>query len=167
MTRPEKDMTPNYSDLMDDIKQVLDISSRVDERAKLIQDTQKELTERINTFSHEFNMLSARVLVLESKNGGRLHEIQDDISDLKSRMDRIDVGGTEVFNRAINNIEKERQDIVDKLHDVIRRVQSIELSHEGSQSAINRYVHLFIQGLWVIIVCYVLYKLGLQTPPIP
>lgn len=159
-------MTQN-SELVNDIKQVLDISSRVDERAKLIQATQKELTDRLNAFSQEFNLLSSRVLVLESKNGGRIHEIQDDINTLRSKIDRIDIGGPEAFNRVMGEINKERDEVIDKLHDIARRVQYIESSNEGSQSKVKQYVHLFIQGIWVIIVCYVLYKLGLQTPPIP
>src|SRR5690349_19502580 len=60
----------NESEIAKDVKQVLDITSRVDERIKLVQQSQKDLISKQENFSNELNNLKSRVLILESKDDG-------------------------------------------------------------------------------------------------
>ena len=155
------------TELLNEIKVILDITSRVDERVKAIQTNQQDLTARLNQFIGELNQLTSRVFVLESKNGGKVHALEEQIDNLKTRVERIDMGGTEFFKKQFDEYDETNEDLDDKLRDLDKRLQKIETSNEGWQMKFKHYAGLVIQGIWVIIVCYVLYKLGINTPPIP
>jgi chromosome segregation ATPase len=154
------------SELLNDVKQVLDISSRVDERVKLIQVNQAELNSRFNALVDDFNNLSARVMVIESRNGGKSHEIEEKIGKLHSRVDKIDVN-TEAFRQSLGSIKKLDKEESIKIHDMIRRIYMLEHDSEGWQGKIKQWGGLVVQGIWVIIVCYLLLKLGLNPAPLP
>ena len=142
-------------DILSDIKTVLDISSRVDERVKIIQSGQAETHSRLNQLVYEINTLMTRVSVLESKNGGAVHKLEEDLHLLDKRVERIEPIALDFLKLAENMRETET------------RLFKIEDSHEGWAAKVKQYTGLVIQALWVIIVCYLLYKLGLNTPPIP
>lgn len=151
------------SELLTDIKQVLDISSRVDERVKIIQQNQQEMNARLNAFMIEFNTLSGRVMVLESKNGGRVHDIEDSITRLASRVERIDAAGTEAFQKVFADNKKDNDESEDELHSLKRRVDTLEHNNDNWQTKIRQYGGLVVQGAWVVIMSYILFKLGLQN----
>lgn len=155
------------TELLNEIKVILDITSRVDERVKAIQTNQQDLTARLNQFIGELNQLTARVFVLESKNGGKVHAIEEEIDRMKTRVERMDVGGSEFYRRHVENYDETEEEVEKNLADLDKRLQKIEQTNEGWQTKVKHYAGLLIQGVWVIIVCYILYKLGINTPPIP
>lgn len=155
------------SDLLNEIKMVLDISSRVDERVKMIQASQSELGLRMHQLVSESSQLGSRVSVLESKNGNKSHELEGMIHDLETRVERIDVGGTSMYKEQYGELEDQLKEVNRKLDNMVLRLAALETSSEGWTSKFRQYSHLLIQGIWVVIVCYVLYKLGLNTPPLP
>jgi len=155
------------TDLISDIKMVLDISSRVDERVKMIQLTQQELSIRLHQLVSDCSNITARVSVLESKNGNRLHAFEEEIREIQTRIERIDLIGTSTFKVNIDETYKTLELLDEKSNVLIARINKLEEHNEGWRSKTQHYGHLLVQGIWVVIVCYVLYKLGINTPPIP
>lgn len=161
-------------DVLGEIKSLLDISSRVDERVKNIQQSQQELNTRVNQFLGEFAQLSSRVLVIESRNGGKLHEIEDTLNKMQDnlvtfnlKLEKIDIAGT-AFENKNNTAGKEVQEEQTEALEVLKeKVAKLEMHNESWQNKVKYWGALVIQGVWVIIVCYILYKFGLNTPPIP
>lgn len=165
---------PQDSNILNDIKQVLDISSRVDERVKTIQVNQQELNSRMNQMLSELSQLSARVIVLESRNGTKLHEVQDVVNDLNVKVEKINVGGTECFNKFLAEEKEQSGDFYDKIDELDTKIEilntkikMLERDNDGWQSKVKLYGGLVIQGIWVLIVCFMLAKFGLSTSPLP
>ncbi len=154
---------PTQQDVLGEIKSLLDISSRVDERVKNIQQNQQELNVRVNQFLGEFVQLSSRVVVLESKNGGQIHKVEDAITEINLEMQRMNSEGTSYFQKKMED-EREMRDLVKLLE---TKVAKLEVHSDSWQNKMKQYGGLFVQGVWVVIICYVLYKLGLNTIPLP
>jgi hypothetical protein len=160
-------------EMLNDIKQVLDISSRVDERVKIIQTGQQELNARLNHFIDELNILTGRVLVLESKNGNLVHQLEDEVGELGVRLERMDIGA-EVSKETLvylknkdSQLNNRVEDISVQVSDITHRLSVLEGHNEGWHTKAKHYGNLLVQALWVIAVCYILFRLGISTPPIP
>lgn len=157
---------PPQSEILNDIKQVLEITSRVDERAKLIQLTQQEMATRINQLASELSNIGGRVMVLESKNGGKIHEIEDEIKQITKRLERIDVSD-EITKGQYKDLIEGQKNFSEKIGVISNRVQVLENNNDSWQVKVNHYGGMIVQAIWIIIVCWILYKLGISTPPTP
>jgi chromosome segregation ATPase len=158
---------PQQSELISDIKQVLDISSRLDERAKIIQSNQEEMNQRLNRMIGDMHQLSSRVSVLESKNGGKIHELEDQINDLHIKVETMNVVGTSYMQKKEAAEKNDFKEMDEQMNKLVMRLSALETVNDSWHSKIKHYGGLVIQGIWVIIVCYILFKLGINTPPIP
>jgi chromosome segregation ATPase len=145
----------SFSDeVVSDIKAVLDITSRVDERVKFVQENQIETHDRLNQLSKEITTLMSRVSVLESENGSKAYK---EIQELELKVEKSDIAKLPDFIDQVNN----------KLSFLDHRIASLEDAKNGMAEKVKRYFGLVVQGAWVIIVCYLLYKLGLSAPLTP
>lgn len=149
-------------EMFNDIKQLLDISSRVDEKVKTIQSTQQELSSRLRELTEDMSEMAARLMVLESKNGGRTHIIENQVRELENKVDVMNASGTSKFCKV-----HAEEDTFSKCKTLDFRLQKLEGINDGWQAKVKQYSGLVIQGVWVVIVCYILYRLGLNGPPIP
>ncbi len=150
--------------MLNDLKLVLDITSRVDERVKMIAEGQSELTQRLNKFIDEHNSLAVRVKLIETFAGDKLitdvSEIRMGLDRIKSRTDLIESIGAAPM--------REKMDTLAKSFDDMRvRLEQMELSHNSVSEKFKHIGGLIVQGIWVIIVCYVLFRLGINSPPLP
>ena len=64
-----------FSQVNDGMKSVIDMTSRIDERVKIIMEKQIESDRRLLTMMDHLNSLSARVTILESRDGAKLEAI--------------------------------------------------------------------------------------------
>lgn len=138
-------------DVLNDIKQVLDISSRVDERVKIIQVGQHETHEQLKSLANALGHLTARVAVLEANN------VHDSMHEVELKLERLE----------INKIPEQVYRLKERFDSTEMRVARLEEHKEGIVQKVKQYSGLIVQAVWVILVCYLLYKLGLNTPPIP
>lgn len=121
---------PETRDLFGDIKQIIDITSRVDERMKVIGEAQQQINIRLNTLIDEHNAVIAKVHVLEN------------------------------FQKTI--IEQE-----EKLLGINSRVKDLEEHKETIIGQFKSIMGYIWHGAFIILMCYLLYRMGLSTPPIP
>lgn len=155
---------PQPSELLNDVKIVLDISSRIDERVKMLQTTQQETQARLHQLLGEINQVSSRVTVLESKSGVQVNVLSDDLVSLRSKVERIDITGTEAFRREWQDIQQDNEILEDRGHKILNRVKMLESANDSWQEKAKKYGALIIQGVWAIIMAYILFKLGLSHP---
>lgn len=155
---------PQDNNILADIKQVLDISSRVDERVKTIQANQQEMKVQVDQILVEFSGLSSRVLVLESKNGTKLHEMENLLHDLKIRVEKIDVGGT-IFSKdledELSGINNDLSEIHDKLNGMENKIKSLELHEDDWKERLKTGFGFILNILGAILIGYILFKMGI------
>ena len=131
-----------FREVTQSIKAVFDLTARVDERVKMLVEKQSQIDSKIEGLSLHHTDLVAKVSVLESRNE----------KEFKDQIDR--------FETSVKEAE-------DTLKELDQRLYHVEKSSHTSE---NRWknVYLFVRDTaWVLLVCYLLYKLNLNLPPIP
>jgi len=125
----------------DNIQKLFDLSTRIDERVKMIQSRQEIMDRRIDEIISIKNTLMQKIAVIESKE------------------DALGIYDEQTINR-IENIEK-------ALISVDKRLDSVEGKNEISSDRWNKIATFVIQLVWVILAAYLLTKLHLQAPSVP
>ena len=148
--------------LIEEIKQIIDITSRVDERVKMIVDNQQQIGKRLDHFIDEHNELVAKVYVIEAKNGHKaqemIGELDDKVSGINSRMDVFEAIGSKKNNEMMLELGDE---VVDLRH----KVKDLEEHKTNISEKVKVVFNHIVQGLFFIAIAYILYKLGLNPPP--
>lgn len=139
------------NDIPSQIAKILDITSRVDERMEIIQKGQNDINQRLDGLVATISNDTSRISVLESKNGNRTHQVEEDVHDIDLRLTKIEVN--QIPNESIHQLEI--------------KVAAILQSSSGWTTQVRFYINLVVQGLWVVIVSYLLYRLGISSPPGP
>lgn len=138
-----------------EMKKLLDLTTRVDERVKLIVERQQEMNDRLNKYASDHNELSTRVSIIESDT-----EALDTLDNLRHRITMLEAHGPDALRKAVDELE-------DQLYIVDERVKKLQDYHEGLWGKVNKFFGMIIHAIWIIVVCYLLYKMGINTPPIP
>lgn len=131
-----------YREVTESIKAVFDLTARVDERVKMMTERQVNLENRIDNTSKLQSDLVTKVGILEVRNGSELKELILKAEDKLSNL-----------NKLIQNLEL--------------RMQMVEKSAKSTESKWKTIFDFVYKTIWVIIVCWILFKLNLQTPPLP
>lgn len=124
------------------IKSLFDLTSRIDERVKMLMEKQQENSEKLSDISKLYNDLMQKVAIIESKNGDKLHE-------------------------EINKLESNIDSSVDKINENVKtlqiRVSLVEKSTQGTEARWKTIIDLGFKALATAIMCYILWKLGLPS----
>lgn len=133
MTESER----SYSKINESIKSIAELTTRVDERVRLIMQTQEVLNEKIDAQTVMFNDLNMKVNIMEIKNAAYLS--------------------------AIGDVQK----LEDQAHKMDLRLAILEGSSNNQEARWKTVFTFAIQLMWVVVAAYVLYKLGIQAPATP
>ena len=76
-----------YDKVSESIKLIFDLTSRIDERVKILVEQHNETHQRIEKIHERYEGMMNRIVVLENKNGS---ELKHAIADLKSMLNNID-----------------------------------------------------------------------------
>lgn len=154
--------------VIQEIKQVIDITSRVDERVKIIAEKQQHMNERLEELSDEHNKLVTKVHVLESNSlVDQVMTIEERIARLKSRLEVVEAVGSPKQQKFVQTVMSELGDVLGKTEKLERRVEELEHDKKTWGNRVSTVMSYVWQGTYIICVCYLLYKLGLNNPPIP
>ena len=153
-------MTETSNKLVEEIKQIIDITSRVDERVKMIAEAQYQINNRLNHFIDEHNSLVARVHVIESKNGHKTQELITVLDEkLMRNASRIEI---------LETVGSQKSQKVAGEFDLLKiRVKELEDHKQGLSDRAKAVLGYVWQAIFLIAMGYVLYRLGLPTPPVP
>jgi hypothetical protein len=151
-------------DMRADMKLVLDMTTRVDERLKSICEKQQEVNSRLNQFSDTLSDMMSRVRVLEA--GHDLYTL-DDMDRVRDRLTMIEAKGSPAFIQDQKETEGLIAGLTTHITNVDRRLSRIEESNQGFWGRVNKFTQMVTHGIWVIVVCYLLLRLNLTIPAIP
>ena len=121
------------------IQDLIELTTRVDERIRSVQVKQHECDERLMNFMTEHSGVLQKIAVIESKqNSCPIH-------NLDSHLDRM-----------AENISK-----------LDRRVELIEDDTHKTHDRWKKILTFIIQLVWVLLASWLLLKLNLQAPGVP
>ena len=132
-----------YKELRKYIDGLSDLTARVEERVKISLEKLNTIDRKLDTLTAQQNKLDTKVHIIES------NPIGDDIRRMSERL----------MDDMLNTRESLRE-FEHRLSQVESMTTKTEARWKGVFDSIYR-------GLWVIIVCWALYKLDLSTPPLP
>jgi predicted nuclease with TOPRIM domain len=129
-----------------------DLISRIDERVKILIESQKDFDEQLKEVLDTQQNLNNRLCSLELKD---VAKFQDDLYSLSERI-------------AILSNEESRKDF----SDLRNKAHALEIRFENIQTKLNNHDNRWnsiFDAIWkfalMIITGFILYKLGIQAPP--
>ena len=123
----------------ENIQQLFNLSSRIDEKVKAVKEQQEDLSKQISTIAKDYKEIMKKVAVLES------HSSVDGLSSLLTKLEQQ--------NHEINGMEK--------------RLSTVESATNNSQDRWKNITSFVVQLVWIVIAAWTLMKLGLSSPPVP
>ncbi len=135
-------------EITESVKALFDLTSRVDERINWVISSNKDLRNMIDQIDSKIQYNSEKSAVVSEKlslNEHRIVDMRSEIQYIKSDMDDTDA--------SMAKIEK--------------RVSVVEQHSDQTANIWKTAIGYVVQGSFTIILCYLLYKLNLQTPPLP
>lgn len=121
----------------ENIQKLFDLSTRIDERVKMIQLRQEQMDKRIDESIIHVNATMQKIAVLEFREKSAENTVKN----------------VEVLEQAAVNMDK--------------RLDVVEGKNQANNDRWNRFATFIIQLVWVILAAYLLTKLHLQAPAIP
>ena len=149
-----------YMQVSETMKNVLELSTRIDERVQISGKKQDELEKKMDAQIQATASLGGRISVLESKSDTALKE---DIKNLNAdvKVLRKELGDLELKAQATEEIKF--------LKETVRQLElKLQMVEKDSARSENRWKIALNYGMkiiWVLVVAYLLYRLGLQSPP--
>jgi len=131
-----------YKEVTSSIKAMFDMTARVDERVKMLVDKQNNVEHRLETICTSQMELTTKVGILETRNG---HEVKQHVAKVDSSIDALE----------------------GELRQVELRLMAVEKTASSSEAKWKMILDFVYKAVWVILVCYLLYKLNLTPPPLP
>jgi hypothetical protein len=143
-----------YAQVTESIQGLLDLTSRVDERVKLMMQKQEVVEGKIDNLLIGYNELKTKVSVLESREtpeelGSNINNLKDDVHNMQLKMQIIEA-------------EHEKP-----IHAIELRLQKLEDGAIRSQNVWSKLIDNAFKLGFVILAAYLLYKLGIQAPNVP
>jgi chromosome segregation ATPase len=89
-----------YKEVNDSLKDVFDITSRIDERIKVLVENHNEAKEKIEKLCDQQIIMLNRLTILENKNGTKA------MHDLKNDFDALEIKVTDISERLLH-VEKD------------------------------------------------------------
>lgn len=123
----------------ENIQKLFELSTRIDERVKSIQSTQKDADTRLAGLFESNSIILQRLAVVEST------ELGDEIEKVESEIGEL--------GKTLNSIDK--------------RLLSVEKVSSGSEDRWKTITNFIVQLVWIVLAAFVLMKLNLNPPPGP
>lgn len=141
------------------LTEIQNTTSRIDERVQMLVESQGELTQRFIKMTEWYTELAQRVTLLESRN---YDDLRKSIGDIKNAMVIIRQHITNIETQGSPALRDKVTALVHKTDDLSTRLGKLEAKGSGMKAVSLKFGKLAIQTVWVIITCWVLYKLGLN-----
>lgn len=155
--------TPNKQDkevlldhFNDSIKSVFDLTSRIDERVKMLINRQGSVDEQLDRAIQNQQQILSRVTVLESRDLSSLVESSKiDIGEIKQRVAIMEN----------SNSEEDIEELKQQIHLLDLKVESVHMRTASQESRWAKLFDLVFKLSIMMIGGYLLFKFGWQAPP--
>ena len=149
-----------FLQVSESIKNLFELSTRIDERVQAIMKKQDETDKKIESMNESISKMSTRLSVVEAKSP---ELYKKDIGTLFDRVHDTNLHLENLQNKCDTNIpiiqasdERSHQNLAD-----IQQLQGQTQQNEGRWKSAFGFI---IQIVWVILAAYLLFKLGIQAP---
>ena len=138
-----------YKEIAVALKTNFEVMTRLDERVKSLVEKLHEFDERIKLILQEQGELTTRVGIIENRvcKPPCLY-----LSELKA-----------AFERDLSNLNDLQSDV----KTIENRVSHVERTATAVEDRWKRVFGFVFQALSTLLICWLLYRMGLQTPPLP
>jgi predicted nucleic acid-binding Zn-ribbon protein len=123
----------------ENIQQLFNLSSRIDEKVKAVKEQQEDLSKQISTIAKDYTEIMKKVAVLESHSGN------EGLSGVLTKIEQQ--------NREISVMDK--------------RLSTVEAATDNNQDRWKTITSFLVQLVWIIIAAWALMRLGISQPPLP
>jgi methyl-accepting chemotaxis protein len=145
-----------------EIKRVLELTSRIDERVKHIAESHEKMADRFDKFIESHNEVVERVTKLESQNFiDRLEDMESESHAINARMTAVEGNAPYALKIVDQSLEA-----LNKLSD---RVQKMEFEHHDNSRKFKSIGGWFswsgdmaFKLVWVVLAAWLLSRLGLS-----
>lgn len=146
----------HYNNVNESIKSVFDLTSRIDERVKMLVERQGDLEQQLDKAIDNQQQILNRVTVLESRDvTSVVASSKTDIHDIKQRIAIMENSGS----------KQDIEDIKKKIHLLDLRVESINMRTANQESRWAKLFDLVFKLTIMLIGGYLLFRFGWQAPP--
>ena len=121
----------------DSIQLMVDLTSRIDERVKILSENQNDLESKNEKIIESFHNLQNRLTIIETKE----------------------------FPSIINSLENKNKDLEHKVKDLENKIEKILHKQGTSESRVSFVFDAIWKMVLMCITGYILFKLGIQAPP--
>lgn len=159
-------------EMLREIKRVLELTSRVDERVKTIADSHEKMTDRFDKFMDAHSDLVVRVAKLESttwsgeKIENKMQESKEDHRKLVTRITAVESNTPYALKIVDQSLEA-----LNKLTDRITKVESDQSKVDRTINTWQGWLSWFsdwcFKVAWIVIAAYILARIGLGGVNIP
>jgi len=155
--KPESEvLMDHYNNVNESIKSVFDLSSRIDERVKMLVERQSSHEEQLDKAIDNQQQIIQRITVLESKDVVHIATAnKDNISDINKRVAIMESSGS----------KQDIEDLKQKIHLLDLRVESINMRTANQEGRWAKLFDLVFKLTIMLIGGYLLFKFGWQAPP--
>jgi uncharacterized coiled-coil protein SlyX len=143
-----------FNQVSESIKNVFELSTRIDERVQLMMKKQEDLEKKLDAQMQKTNDMTTRVTVLES-------QVQK-ASDMNNRLAALESKNNN--QEKIKEISESVTGIAAIVHNMELKVQSLEGNTKRQEARWKTIFGFVVQLIWVVLAAYLLYRLGLQSP---
>lgn len=151
-----KDILDHYKDVSESIKSVFDLTSRIDERVKMLVERHEDLEQQLDKAIETQQKVLNRVTVLESRDVSSLVvSSNNDINEIKQRVAIMENSNSK------NDIE----DLKQKIHLLDLRIESVNMMTANQESRWTKLFDLVFKLTIMLIGGYLLFRFGWQSPP--
>jgi hypothetical protein len=144
-------------EMLREIKRVVELTSRVDERVKVIADNHDKMTERFDKFMEQHSLLAERVHKIELKG-----VTCDDVNAVVNRMTLLEGQAPYVLKIVEQSLEA-----LNKLADRVTVVEKHQEVHTAKSGWMSYWFDWAVKLIAVLFMAYILAHLGLDKISVP
>lgn len=153
-------------EITDAMKALFDLTARIDERVKMLVISNEKIHNLFNSLEDKVGYATEKSALVAEK----VAVVELKTTDIRSEMNMMRSEFKEKIKEEIVAIEDDHEAIekdIEKITQIETRIAFLEKSSNSQENRWKMVVGYVIQTAWILVVCYLLYKLNLQTPPIP
>jgi hypothetical protein len=154
-------LTEQYNQVSGSIKSVFDLTSRIDERVKMLVERQNIADERYDKVLELLQQLVNRVTILESKD---ISNVKTDLNDMNKKIAIMENSETK-HDKESSVTKHDMEDIKQKIHTLDLRVEAINMMTATQESRWAKLFDLVFKLTIMLIGGYLLFRFGWQAPP--
>lgn len=146
------------------IQKLFDLSTRIDERVKTLQECEGTLKTKVQELKEEVAAIQTHLKVLDVNGTEGVKELKDRVKQLEFRAMSEETVSQQLQQCQLALVELDKK-LGSTLQEFEMRITAVASSQQGTEDRWGKVTTFAIQLIWVIVAAWILATLGLQAPP--